>query len=74
MDSLGIEMARSEVAYTVEEGVAIAEKLGYPVKSLLGWQAGFETDSHHSIARIKKINTERLKKEIDKYYKEKSSK
>ncbi|MBE6807866.1 MAG: aspartate kinase [Ruminococcaceae bacterium] len=42
------------------------EKLGCPVKSLLGWQAGFETDSHHSIARIKKVNTERLKKEIDK--------
>ncbi|MGN0305793.1 MAG: carbamoyl-phosphate synthase large subunit [Lachnospiraceae bacterium] len=31
MDKLGIEMARSEVAYTVEEGLAIAEKLGYPV-------------------------------------------
>ncbi len=31
MDSLGIEMARSEVSYTVEEAVAIAEKLGYPV-------------------------------------------
>ncbi len=31
MDELGIEMARSEVAYTVEEGLAIAEKLGYPV-------------------------------------------
>ena len=31
MDSLGIEMARSEVAYTVDEAVAIAEKLGYPV-------------------------------------------
>lgn len=31
MDSLGIEMARSEVAYTVEEAVAIADKLGYPV-------------------------------------------
>lgn len=42
------------------------EKLGCPVKSLLGWQAGFETDSHHGIARIKKVNTERLKKEIDK--------
>ena len=42
------------------------EKLGYPVKSLLGWQAGFETDSHYGIARIKKVNTERLKKEIDK--------
>jgi carbamoyl-phosphate synthase large subunit len=31
MDKLGIEMARSEVAYTVEEGLAIADKLGYPV-------------------------------------------
>ena len=31
MDELGIEMARSEVAYTVEEGLEIAERLGYPV-------------------------------------------
>ena len=31
MDKLGIEMARSEVAYTVEEALAIAEKLDYPV-------------------------------------------
>lgn len=31
MDSLGIEMARSEVAYSVEEALGIAEKLGYPV-------------------------------------------
>ena len=31
MDKLGIEMARSEVAYTVDEALAIAEKLGYPV-------------------------------------------
>lgn len=31
MDSLGIEMARSEVAYSVEEAMAIADKLGYPV-------------------------------------------
>ena len=31
MNMLGIEMARSEVAYSVEEGLAIAEKLGYPV-------------------------------------------
>ncbi|MBQ6825275.1 MAG: aspartate kinase [Clostridia bacterium] len=42
------------------------EKLGYPVKSLLGWQAGFETDSHYGMARIKRVNTERLQKEIDK--------
>ena len=31
MSSLGIEMARSEVAYTVDEALAIADKLGYPV-------------------------------------------
>ncbi len=31
MDALGIEMARSEVAYTVEEALAIADKLNYPV-------------------------------------------
>ncbi len=31
MDALGIEMARSEVAYSVDEALAIADKLGYPV-------------------------------------------
>lgn len=31
MNSLNIEMAKSEVAYTVEEALAIAEKLSYPV-------------------------------------------
>lgn len=31
MDKLGIEMARSEVAYSVEEALSIADQLGYPV-------------------------------------------
>ncbi|MCR4611660.1 MAG: carbamoyl-phosphate synthase large subunit, partial [Lachnospiraceae bacterium] len=31
MNSLGIEMARSEVAYSVDEALKIADKLGYPV-------------------------------------------
>lgn len=31
MNSLGIEMARSEVAYSIDEAVAIADKLKYPV-------------------------------------------
>ena len=31
MEAIGIEMARSEVAYTVDEALAIADKLGYPV-------------------------------------------
>jgi len=31
MDELGVEMARSEVAYSVEQALEIAEGLGYPV-------------------------------------------
>lgn len=31
MDAIGIEMARSQVAYSVEEALDIAELLGYPV-------------------------------------------
>ena len=31
MNKLGIEMARSEVAYSVEEALSIADRLGYPV-------------------------------------------
>ena len=31
MNSLGIEMARSEVAYSVDDALEIADKLGYPV-------------------------------------------
>ncbi len=31
MNDLGIEMARSEVAYSVEEALKIADELGYPV-------------------------------------------
>ena len=31
MNAIGIEMARSEVAYSVEEALSIADSLGYPV-------------------------------------------
>ncbi|MBP5249967.1 MAG: carbamoyl-phosphate synthase large subunit [Lachnospiraceae bacterium] len=31
MNAIGVEMARSEVAYSVDEALEIAEKLGYPV-------------------------------------------
>ncbi|MEE1243048.1 MAG: carbamoyl-phosphate synthase large subunit, partial [Frisingicoccus sp.] len=31
MESLGIEMARSEIAYSVEDALRIADELGYPV-------------------------------------------
>ena len=43
------------------------EKLGYPVISLLGWQAGFNTNSVYSAARIKNIKTNRLQAEIAKH-------
>lgn len=42
------------------------EKLGFPVVSLLGWQAGFYTSSAYGTARIKRVTPDRIKKEIDK--------
>ena len=42
------------------------EKLGYPVISLTGWQAGMIPDTHYGNARIKRIDTERIKSELDK--------
>ncbi|MBQ7036669.1 MAG: aspartate kinase [Clostridia bacterium] len=41
------------------------EKLGCPVISLTGWQAGMQTDSKHSAARIGSIKTERIQRELD---------
>ena len=42
------------------------EKIGCPVVSLLGWQAGFQTNSVYGSARIKNVDTIRLRKELDK--------
>lgn len=42
------------------------EKLGYSATSLLGWQAGFQTNSTHSLARIKRVEPERIRNELDK--------
>ena len=42
------------------------EKLGCPAISLLGWQAGFRTNSKYSNARIKKVDSERIRAELDK--------
>ena len=42
------------------------ESIGRPVISLTGWQAGMATDSKYGAARIKTIDTERLKNETDK--------
>ena len=41
------------------------QKLGYPVISLLGWQAGFVTSSVYGSARIRRIETDRLNKYDD---------
>ena len=41
------------------------EKIGCPVVSLLGWQAGVKTTSSHTNAKIKFIDCERLKRELD---------
>ncbi len=42
------------------------EKMGFPVISLTGWQAGFKTNSNYSNARIRRIESERLQVELDK--------
>ncbi len=42
------------------------EKLGFPVVSLLGWQAGFQTSSAYGSARIKNLVPDRIYKELDK--------
>ena len=42
------------------------EKIGRPVVSLTGWQAGFKTDTTFGNARISRIDTERLRSELDK--------
>ena len=42
------------------------EKLGFPVTSLLGWQAGVMTSSTYGSAMITRIDPGRIKKELDK--------
>ena len=42
------------------------EKLGFPVVSLCGWQVGMTTDSNHSAARIKRVDCDRVREELDK--------
>lgn len=42
------------------------EKMGLPVISLTGWQIGMKTNSDYGNARIKSINAERIRRELDK--------
>ncbi len=61
-----------DVLLSTGEQISIAllamaiEKLGFPVVSLTGWQAGFVTNSNYGNARIRKIEAERLNLELDK--------
>lgn len=72
INPVSVPKREMDVLLTAGEQISIAllamaiEKLGCPVISLLGWQAGFNTDSHHGVARIKKVNTERMKTELAK--------
>ena len=38
------------------------EKMGFPVVSLLGWQAGFRTSSAYGSARIYDVKADRIRK------------
>ena len=42
------------------------ESMGFPVVSLTGWQAGFRTNSGYGNARIKRVQGERIRAELDK--------
>ena len=42
------------------------QAMGYPAVSLTGWQAGFQTNSSYSNAKIKKVRTERIQAELDR--------
>lgn len=55
----GEQMSASLLAMAIE-------KLGYPVVSLLGWQAGFVTSTAYGSARIKRVEPDRIHKELDK--------
>lgn len=43
------------------------QKLGLPVISLTGWQAGVITNGTYNAAKIKKIDSERISRELDRH-------
>ena len=55
----GEQMSASLMAMAIE-------KLGFPVVSLLGWQAGFVTSTAYGSARIHRVEPDRIRKELDK--------
>lgn len=61
-----------DVLLSTGEQISIAllamaiEKLGFPVISLTGWQAGVLTNTDYGMARVKRVQTQRIAKELDK--------
>lgn len=59
-----------DMLLTTGEQVSVAlmamclESMGYPVVSLTGWQAGVHTTAVHGDARILKVDTERIRREL----------
>ncbi len=54
----GEQISASLLAMTIEE-------MGYPVISLLGWQAGFFTSANNGSVRIERVDPARIKRELD---------
>ena len=54
----GEQISASLLAMTIEE-------MGYPVISLLGWQAGFFTSANNGSSRIERVDPARIKRELD---------
>lgn len=57
--SAGEQLSASLLSIAVED-------LGYKCISLLGWQAGIKTNSAYGFARVKDIDTSRIKRELSK--------
>lgn len=43
------------------------ESMDLPVTSLTGWQVGIRTDASYGAARIRRVETERLRRELDQH-------
>jgi len=63
MDAL---LSTGEQASAALLAMAVA-KIGLPVISLNAWQYGLSSDSNYSIARIKSVSDERLRRELDQH-------
>ena len=61
-----------DVLLSTGEQISIAlmamclDEMHYAVVSLTGWQIGMDTTSDHGSARIQRVNTERILRELDK--------